>query len=35
MALTYHEQLDLKNTAQLRELVKELPAFASDFFRAM
>ena len=23
------------NTAQLRELVKELPAFASDFFRAM
>ena len=35
MALTYHEQLDLKNTAQLRELVKELPAFASDFSRAM
>ena len=35
MALTYHEHLDLKNTAQLRELVKELPAFASDFFRAM
>ena len=35
MVLTYHEQLDLKNTAQLRELVKELPAFASDFFRAM
>lgn len=35
MELTYHEQLDLKNTAQLRELVKELPAFASDFFRAM
>ena len=35
MALTYHEQLDLKNTAQLRELVKELPAFASDFLRAM
>ena len=35
MALTYHEQLDLKNTAQLRGLVKELPAFASDFFRAM
>ena len=35
MALTYHEQLDRKNTAQLRELVKELPAFASDFFRAM
>ena len=35
MALTYHEQLDLKNTAQLRELEKELPAFASDFFRAM
>lgn len=35
MELSYHEQLDLKNTKQIKELLKELPAFASDFFRAM
>lgn len=35
MPLTYHEQLDIKNTQKLRELLQELPAFASDFFRAM
>lgn len=35
MELSYHEQLDLKNTKQIKELLKELPVFASDFFRAM
>lgn len=34
-ALTYHEQVDIKNIKKLRELLKELPAFAGDFFRAM
>lgn len=35
MSQTYHEQIDYKNTMKLRELQKELPAFADDFFRAM
>lgn len=35
MPMSYHEQMDLKNIQKLRELQKELPAFASDFFRAM
>ncbi|MBS6395658.1 MAG: tyrosine-type recombinase/integrase [Clostridiales bacterium] len=35
MPLTYHEQMDKKNVEKIRELMKELPAFASDFFRAM
>ena len=35
MSMTYHEQLDRKNTLKLRELQVELPAFAGDFFRAM
>lgn len=35
MPMTYHEQMDLKNIQKLRELQKELPAFAGDFFRAM
>ena len=35
MSMTYHEQLDRKNTLKLRELQAELPAFAGDFFRAM
>ena len=35
MSLTYHEQLDRKNTLKLRELQAELPAYAGDFFRAM
>ena len=34
MSQTYHEQIDYKNTMKLRELQKELPAFADDFFRA-
>ena len=35
MSMSYHEQMDLKNIQKLRELQKELPAFASYFFRAM
>lgn len=35
MQLTYHEQLDIKNVQKIRELLKELPDFAADFFRAM
>lgn len=35
MAMSYHEQMDKKNTLKLRELMKELPAFATEFFRAM
>lgn len=34
-ALSYHEQMDLKNIKKLRELQKELPAFSAEFFRAM
>ena len=33
--LSYHEQMDIVNIKKLRELQKELPAFAGDFFRAM
>lgn len=32
MSMTYHEQLDRKNTLKLRELQAELPAFAGRFF---
>ena len=35
MPLSYHEQTDRKNVQKIRELLKELPNFASDFFRAM
>ena len=30
--LSYHEQMDIVNIKKLRELQKELPAFAGDFF---
>ncbi len=33
--LSYHEQMDIKNIKQIRELLQELPDFARDFFRAM
>ena len=32
---TYHEQLVMKQTIKLRELLKTLPPFAKDFFRAI
>lgn len=35
MSLSYHEQMDYKNTEKLRELMKELPAFTKEFFIAM
>ena len=35
MSMSYHEQMDMINIKKLRELLKELPAFAGDFFRAM
>ena len=31
----YHTQVDKENTLKLRELLKELPPFARDYFRAM
>lgn len=35
MAISYHEQSDLRNLQRIRELSKELPAFCSIFFRGM
>lgn len=32
---SYHEQQTIQNTLKLRELLKELPAFAADFFRGI
>lgn len=32
---TYHDQMDIQNTLQLREVLKTLPAFAKSYFRAM
>lgn len=33
--VTYHDQTDLKNTLKLREVLKTLPAFSRDYFRAI
>lgn len=32
---TYHEQMDIQNTLQLREVLKTLPPFAKSYFRAI
>lgn len=32
---TYHEQNDMENTRKLREVLKTLPSFAKDYFRAI
>ena len=32
---TYHEQLTVDNTLKLRQLLKRLPSFAKDYFRAI
>lgn len=32
---TYHEQTDMENTLKLRQVLKTLPGFAMDFFRAV
>ena len=34
-SLTYHEQQDIENIKRLRELIKELPSFCTDFFRGI
>ena len=34
-SLTYHQELNQKKTLQLREQLKEMPAFISGFFRAL
>lgn len=34
-SLTYHEQKDIENIKQLRQLIKELPSFCADFFRGI
>lgn len=31
----YHEQLNIKNTKRLRDLISELPRFCGDFFRGV
>lgn len=35
MPRPYHEQVDLENTVKLRELIRELPPFVSEFFRGI
>lgn len=32
--VTYHEQRDIDNTVRLRNILKEMPEFSKDFFRA-
>ena len=32
---TYHEQVKIDQTLRLREVLKTLPPFAKDFFRAI
>lgn len=34
-ALSYHEQEDIENTKRIRGILKELPPFCTDFFRAI
>lgn len=33
--LTYHEKVNIDNTLRLRELLKSMPPFAKDYFRAI
>ena len=33
--MTYHEQTDIENTLRLREVLKTLPPFCKEFFRAI
>lgn len=33
--ITYHQQTDIENTLKLREVLKTLPPFCRDFFRAI
>lgn len=34
-SLSYHEQMDIKNTMRLREILKTMPPFCKDYFRAI
>lgn len=34
-SMTYHEQIDIKNTMRLREILKTMPPFCKDYFRAI
>lgn len=34
-SMTYHEQMDVKNTMRLREILKTMPSFCRDYFRAI
>lgn len=34
-SMTYHEQTDIDNTLRLREILKTLPPFVKDYFRAI
>ena len=34
-AKSYHEQIQIDQTLRLREVLKTLPPFAKDYFRAM
>lgn len=33
--MTYHEQVNVNNTLRLREILKTMPGFAKDYFRAI
>ena len=33
--ITYHEQVNIDNVLKLREVLKTLPPFAKDYFRAI
>ena len=33
--LTYHEQMNIENTVRLRNILRELPLFCKDYFRAI
>ena len=33
--LSYHEQETIENTKRLRQMMKELPPFCTDFFRGI
>lgn len=34
-SVSYHEQMDIKNTIRLREILKTMPPFCKDYFRAI
>ena len=34
-SISYHEQIDIKNTIRLREILNTMPSFCKDYFRAI